>query len=476
MVANIASTAAAPAHRWVAAGMALLLLLIAVFAATEPISLPVIPAFQEMVAASVGLSGAVIAFLLFGQFMLSGVPSLALLAVCYLFGALMSVAYALIVQGMTPGASDFLADSGSAVWLWSFRHVGQLVLLIAFAAVQVRFPGPVAVGRRNTAQSLSMVLATGLGVMALTLLATVGLPLLPALTGPIGEHLADFVLVTDLVGLGLFVAIARLRTLLQLWLALALLAAAIEALLLPQAPPFSLSWYWAGLNGLFAGAGILFVVCHEMTVLYGRLDELNGRLEQLASIDRLTNLANRRQFDQRLALEWRRARRDRAAISVAMIDIDWFKLFNDTYGHLQGDQCIRRVAAAIAGCARRPTDLAARYGGEEFAVIMATGEAEAEQLAQRIATAVRAERISHEKNAATGLVTVSIGVATYQPRLGDHRSWLVEAADNALYAAKEAGRDRVMTGKVVPGIVPGVLAERMGDNEDPDETGMAEFG
>jgi len=189
----------------------------------------------------------------------------------------------------------------------------------------------------------------------------------------------------------------------------------------------------------------------------------------------LSRLANRRLFDQRFSLEWRRAIRERAPISLAMIDIDWFKRFNDTYGHLQGDQCIRRVSAVIGGLARRPSDLVARYGGEEFAVIMGgTDESGAALLAGRIADSIRAERIPHELNEATGTVTVSIGVSTWRPSQGDHRSWLIEAADHALYEAKHAGRNRVLAGRCTPGIVPGVLVAEIGEEEaeDPEIVGV----
>jgi diguanylate cyclase (GGDEF)-like protein len=478
MVANIASATATSTHRWFATALALLLLLSAAASVmVETLPLPVIPAFQPMIAAAVVLSGGVTAFLLFGQFVLSGVPSLALLSAAYLFVALMSAVYALIQEGVPSASHEFLASPNSAVWIWYFWHFGQLSFLVAFAVVHARFPRSMLAERKGSLWPLGMVLATSSLAAALTLLATLGEASLPSLIGPAGIGLSYAAIVADCLGLAVFLAITASRTLLQLWLALALLAATLEAALLPHSPVFSLPWYWAGLNGLFAGASVLLVVCHEMTVLYGRLDELNRRLGQLASVDRLSGLPNRRQFDQRLTLEWRRALRDRAAISVAMIDIDWFKLFNDTYGHLQGDQCIRRVAAAIAACARRPADLAARYGGEEFAVIMAgSDETGAEQLAQRIAAAVRAEQIPHEKNAVTGIVTVSVGIATHRPRLGDHKSWLVEAADHALYEAKGTGRNRVVAGQCVPGIVPGVLASRLDDEEDGDDADAAGAG
>jgi diguanylate cyclase (GGDEF)-like protein len=461
MVANIASAAAQPAHRWFAAGLAVLLILSALLAwLGGTMALPILPAFQPMIVAAVMLSGAVTAYLLFGQFMLSGVAALALLAAAYQFNALMSGVHLLLLAG----------QPGGAAWTWHFWHFGQLLLLIGFALLQAVAPAATLPGRKHLVWPIGITLASVGVAAALALLAILGSPLWRS-----SDMLAPFAFAATLLGLLLFLAMTGARTLLQLWLAMALLASLLEAALTAVAPPFSLGWYCAGLDGLFAGASLLIAVGHEVTVLYGRLDDLNRRLEQLASIDRLSGLANRRLFDQRFSLEWRRAVRERAPISLAMIDIDWFKRFNDSYGHLQGDQCIRRVSALIAGLARRPSDLVARYGGEEFVVIMGgTDESGAALLAGRIAEAVQAERIPHATNEAAGIVTVSIGISTWRPRQGDHRSWLIEAADHALYAAKHAGRNRVLAGRCTPGVLPGALIAEIGaeEAEDPEIAGV----
>lgn len=172
-----------------------------------------------------------------------------------------------------------------------------------------------------------------------------------------------------------------------------------------------------------------------------KLQRLVLHLEQISIRDPLTGIANRRQFDDRLALEWRRTRRNRQPLGILMIDIDFFKKFNDRYGHLEGDRCLCKVALALHNSVHRAGDLCARYGGEEFVILMPdTGIEGAEKVARRCVAKVAAEQIAHEDEP-NGIVTVSIGVATVIPE-NDEKLALLERADDALYVAKESGRNR----------------------------------
>lgn len=168
-------------------------------------------------------------------------------------------------------------------------------------------------------------------------------------------------------------------------------------------------------------------------------------LEQLALEDALTGLGNRRRLDAVLPIETSRARRLGTPLGIVMLDIDHFKRYNDHYGHLAGDQCIRAVAQVLAGFARRPGDLAARYGGEEMTLLLPNAEPEdTYRIAEQIRQAVRALAIPHS-GSDHGLVTVSLGYHVYTPLPMDSTSeaQLLRAADEALYQAKDAGRDRV---------------------------------
>ena len=167
-------------------------------------------------------------------------------------------------------------------------------------------------------------------------------------------------------------------------------------------------------------------------------------METLVVVDALTGIANRRRFDDLLSTEWRRALREATSLSLLLIDADHFKRYNDTYGHVRGDSCLKQIAEAALDVVLRPGDLVARYGGEEFAVVLpGTDETGAKGVAEDICQAVRNRRLPHEGNA-PGIVTVSIGCATMIPQRGKISKDLIEAADQALYRAKGRGRNRVV--------------------------------
>jgi len=183
-----------------------------------------------------------------------------------------------------------------------------------------------------------------------------------------------------------------------------------------------------------------------------QLTEANERLELYARQDYLTGLYNRRYLDERLEREITRARREAETLSVCMVDVDHFKAYNDTLGHLAGDDCLRLVAHTLAQHVTRPGDLVSRYGGEEFVVVLgATGEEGARSVAGRIRAAVEALQLPHA-GAPLGVVTVSVGVVSCRPAQGGPDvARLLRAADQALYEAKRAGRNRVSAGARQPG-------------------------
>lgn len=174
-----------------------------------------------------------------------------------------------------------------------------------------------------------------------------------------------------------------------------------------------------------------------------QLEEKNRVLESLSWLDGLTGVANRRRFDQAIANEWRRAARTARTMGAIMADVDFFKRFNDRLGHQQGDDCLIRVARALAATVRRPGDLLARYGGEEFvALLPETDEEGACVMAEQLRGAVEALGIAHPKSDVAAHVTISLGVATATAvRDGDPTS-LIGRADAALYEAKRLGRNR----------------------------------
>jgi diguanylate cyclase (GGDEF)-like protein/PAS domain S-box-containing protein len=177
---------------------------------------------------------------------------------------------------------------------------------------------------------------------------------------------------------------------------------------------------------------------------------LEHKLAALAIQDGLTGIANRRHFDERLEVEWARARREGSSLSLLLIDVDHFKKYNDHYGHQAGDVCLRSLAGVLAEQARRPADLAARYGGEEFVLLLPDTDAEGcRQVGEKIRSALAELDVKHELNLPSHKVTVSIGGATRLRTSQSGSSSLVEDADRALYAAKDTGRDRLVLSAAV---------------------------
>ncbi len=182
-----------------------------------------------------------------------------------------------------------------------------------------------------------------------------------------------------------------------------------------------------------------------------RTEQLQLANEQLIFLtvqDGLTGIANRRMFDSYMRKEWRRAMREQTPLSVVMLDVDFFKGYNDAYGHQQGDRCLVAVATTLQQHVRRPADLAARYGGEEFVMVLPNTQAEGAMiLAERVREAIQALKIEHRSSTVSPFVTVSIGVVTAVPGVGLNEAGLdafLEAADQGLYQAKRQGRNRTI--------------------------------
>jgi diguanylate cyclase (GGDEF)-like protein len=184
---------------------------------------------------------------------------------------------------------------------------------------------------------------------------------------------------------------------------------------------------------------------HRVEERNQELTQLNRELQKLVNVDGLTETANRRHFDTVFEQEWRRLARDQQPLSLLLCDIDYFKRYNDTYGHQAGDQCLQEVARVFTQVVQRPADIVARYGGEEFAIILPnTDEAGAVRLAQQIQQHLHNLAIPHNSSS-EGQITISIGIATVVPSLKESSQDLITIADQALYDAKAKGRNGYST-------------------------------
>lgn len=432
-----------------AAAMACLL----VFVAAAPfatVKLPEIPGFIAVYQSLLITSDVITAVLLFGQFAMTRATSMLVLGAGYLFAGLMAAVHMLTFPGLFAPMGLLGASAQSTAWLYMFWHAG-FPIAVAFYAVLKRPPvRPGAVeggGGVPIVIALLVVLGLAAALAALAIPFSNTLPAImqgnhytPDMLGVVGSTWA-----LSLLALGLLLW-RRPYAVLDLWLMVTLVAwvfdIALSAVL--NAGRFDLGFYLGRLNGLLAAGFVLVMLLVETLSIYARLISANAFLRDLANRDGLTGIFNRRALNDRLAAELSRVQRIDQPVSMLLIDVDNFKRFNDTYGHLDGDTCLREIANIIARAARRPGDFAARYGGEEFAVVLPAIPANgAAQVAEIIRAEVMQAAIPHAASA-TGVVTISIGVATLQPNMTSTIADLTAAADVALYQAKAAGRNQVV--------------------------------
>ncbi len=439
-----------------------------VLAPFAKVPLTPLPAFIAVYQSAQLINDLITAVFLIGQSRLERSNALTVLAGAYLFTAVMSGVHALTFPGLFSPTGLLGSGPQTTAWLYMFWHSGFPLFVIAYAAwrpQQEQAPGVAAV-------ALGMFGVVVAAAAACTLVATRGQGWLPdilqsnhytsAATGAVsGVWLLNL--------LALFVLLRRRPvSVLDLWLIVTMSAWLFDIALSAglNSGRYDLGFYAGRIYGLLAASFVLIVLLSENARLYVQLARLRdservktAELERLSTVDPLTGIANRRAFDEALSQEWRRMMRHKTALSLLMIDVDYFKRFNDCYGHVGGDECLRAVAQVIAGRARRAGELAARYGGEEFAVLLPQADiAVASRLAALICDSVRERRIPHEGSAVAPYVTVSVGVASIAdiPKSVAALSrdnaaavaslagptLLVEVADHALYRAKTAGRNR----------------------------------
>ncbi len=401
------------------------------------------------------------AVLLFSQARTSNDTTQACLGSAYLFSAMTIVPHLLAFPGVF-SPTPLIGGPDSAVWLWIFWHGGFAVGIINFA---VRKP---VVSERPIA-IWPFVFGTVTVAVATALLATVGSRFLPTILVD-GSYarmtelgIAPAVMASTIIALALTLWRLRQASTVTIWLAVAMVALVVDVgLTILGVGRLSLGWYLGRCLSLVAGFSVLCALLTDLVRLFATVAKANLYLEKLSLTDALTEIANRRSFEQRLEVEWRRAQREQVPMSLVMIDIDHFKRYNDRFGHPAGDECLRTVAATLTKHARRPWDMPARLGGEEFAVLLPTTEGDgAAKVAEMFRACIEELRLPHPDNGPQ-IMTISVGVATVYPHKADQMpAGLMAAADAALYVAKTTGRNRFHQ-HVVPGeqdVIDGVLRQ-----------------
>jgi diguanylate cyclase (GGDEF)-like protein len=420
--------------------------------------LPPVPAFIPIYESALIVNDLITAVLLFGQFAIVRSKSMAILASGYLYTAIIAFFHMLTFPGLFSTTGLLGAGPQSTAWIYMFWLGGFPLFVIAYALFG-RASHTVPEKNQHPIWSTALVMAAVVGLASgFTALATLGGDLLP----PIMQANHYTSVMSSVVGATWMLCLVALAVLwwmkphstMNIWLMVVLCVwicdIALSAVF--NNGRYDLGFYAGRLFGLLAASFVLLLLLFENSFLYSRLAAANNALRKMALADPLTGAANRRAFETALDQEWRRMRRSQSALSLLMVDVDHFKQFNDTYGHTEGDACLRAVAETLTETVNRAGDLVARYGGEEFVVLLPqTDEAAAALIGQRLCDAVATLRIPHEQSSAASHVTISVGVASLPniplaacpPSPKD----LIETADRALYVAKTAGRARISVGR-----------------------------
>lgn len=410
---------------------------------------PIIPPVVSIYAVLMSLIEALTAFFLAIQCRSSREPFFGALAGAFAFVAVMVFSQMLVFPGVFSPTGLFASGPQSSIWMWAIWHVGFPAFVLVGLALRADWL-PLDTASRQRIGFL-LVPAAPLLALALAYLCIAHSGLLPPLIqGGSYKLLRHSSMMAVIFGSTLLALlgclwITRLRDLLSLWLAVALLASLSDATLtLSGAVRYDIGWYSGRIQSILSSSMIFCVLLFELTQLYDRLVAANEHLAQRAVRDGLTGAFNRGYFDEQFPREMRRAIREATSLSLLLVDVDHFKLYNDLYGHQKGDECLIAIVRALREQTKRPADIAARYGGEEFAVLLPRTDAAG---AMRIATEIRAgiARLSLPRgDTPAGAVTVSIGIATLdQPKPWHGAEDLLRNADLALYQAKREGRDTI---------------------------------
>ncbi|ABC34169.1 sensor domain-containing diguanylate cyclase [Burkholderia thailandensis] len=425
------------------------LLTLAALAATAPnanLTLPAIGPFLPMSALTVFSTSLIAAFLLGAQFTIMRRPVLGTLAGTYAFVATTAALQLLAYPGVFSTTGLLGARRYSAAWIWMLWHGGFPLLVVLAMLTRYRLAKRLDRTRHVglwLAALAGAPVAAGIALGFVALYVDLPKPFTPSLdnTLPAANPAAIAVWAINLGAIVAAPFIGRMRTMLDIWLVVVLLACfADTSLNLLSTARFSAGWYVARLFGMFTPGILVCVLVWEVTMLYRRLYDAHASLVRTASHDALTMVYNRSYFNEQFERAFDYVRRHNLPIALVMVDVDHFKQYNDTFGHLQGDTCLAAVAAALSGVASRAADFVARYGGEEFAVVLpGTDERGAAAIAEQARQSV--ERLRIAADTSPGYVTVSAGYAATSGNPFETPGALVAAADAALYRAKMLGRN-----------------------------------
>ncbi|WP_218309203.1 GGDEF domain-containing protein [Alteromonas antoniana] len=390
------------------------------------------------------------AVLLFSQFRNTGILTFGLLACAYLWVVLISPFQVALLAGAFDQVSFIATAHSQAAWLWTFWHLGFPIIVTI--AMLLDGSSPIVTDQFKSWALLITGSTVAIALVAIvpTLFGWITYPVLVKDTSMFTSGLLDIIgplnVMLCTAALLTIILKGKLANAIYAWLVIAMLATACEGVVaIYSGSRFSVGWYASRALSLVSSSAVFIALLLETMHLYHKVIKQNTALHGMASTDGLSGLANRRAFDERLEQDTQRAQRDHLPLSLILVDIDNFKQFNDTYGHPNGDRCIRHVSEKMAATINRSTDFIARFGGEEFAVILPSHTLnQALTVAEKLRTAIEHAFVELDDGSDVR-VTASFGVATTSPHSDYDEQALINRADTALYQAKASGRNCVRT-------------------------------
>lgn len=403
-------------------------------------------------------------YLLVSQFRATHYLPLLMLATMFLYSGLIAIPHLLTYPGVFTDEGLLGAGSQTSTWFWVFWHTSFSVGLLSYLFADNQ--RNLVVRPEHVKHSTLAAIGTAVTIIAaLTFIFTRLHHLLPVIIQAddyrrlVTTGVGPGILTLHAIGLTLLLLRKKGDSVLHLWLSVAAVAAFADiAVTLFAGARYSLGWYVARINSLVSSTVVLCAIIYEANRLYVRLSEqqmqlvqsqwdlqqANEKLLRISSLDGLTEIPNRRRFDEVFLQEAQRAARQKLPLSLIFLDVDFFKRYNDHFGHQSGDHCLKSIARMLESCLKRPADLAARYGGEEFAIILPETDLNgAKHVAEIIRTSIEAMQLPHPMSDVSEYVTVSIGICTAQVCPLFTPEHMLELADQALYQAKAEGRNRV---------------------------------
>ncbi len=461
-------TVATAAQRRGALAVCSMLLLVTVAACVFGRSAgPEIKPFVPITATIGSLADLLTAFLLIAQFYVNGSVPNGLFGIAYAFMGYMSLAFLAAFPGLFRTGPLTLGDEQLSSVVWWTWHVA-FPIIIMYAVLNEAALGRIVSRRRIHRATIFGAVLPLLAAVAFVTCVFAFRNALPHLIvrgefQPIYRTvLLPFVIALNALGCMVLLAPRKTLTPLVLWVAVAMFAGTLDSLMVDiGSARYSYAWDVGKVMTVVTSTIVLLMILCDIVGLY-------GRLARIAGIDVLTSVATRRAYEERFEAVFDEAQRLRGSLALLVIDVDFFKRYNDSFGHLGGDECLRWVARALVACATRPLDLVARYGGEEFVIILPDTPLHGTLvIAERIRSVVERLEIVHGAQA-LGKITVSIGICYTSDARKLAPGTFFETADRALYDAKEGGRNRVVLGtnelrEPMPYLAPVARAKRVDD-------------